>query len=157
MLITSTLAGYCPINNDTPLKLKFMQEKALFESEIYKKPFSIDLFYKAVYFQEIEYAGIVIRQAMLETGNFTSDIFLTANNCFGMRLAKTRPSSAIGEYNYHAIYWHWYDSVRDYRLWQDWYKELGYKFDNYSLFLHAVGYATDRYYIEKLKLINELV
>jgi hypothetical protein len=67
---------------------------------------------------KIKYPETVLSQARLETGNFTSDIFKENHNLFGMKLAATRPTAAIGENRGHAQYRNWKDSVVDYALLQ---------------------------------------
>lgn len=56
-----------------------------------------------------------ICQAAHETGLFTSDLFLRADNAFGMRIASQRPQPwAIGESNAYAVYADVAGSVADY-------------------------------------------
>ena len=149
------IAGFCPQNNDKPTKdrLIFTLKKQIFEKTIYDKPFTPELLKEAIYFAEIKSPGIVYRQALLETGGFKSDLFQQANNCFGMRLAKVRQTTATGTYKYHAKYKHWYYSVLDYRLLQDWYENAGHSLKDYYAFLKTIRYATDKRYINKLKSI----
>lgn len=153
LLTIFTLAG-CPESVPKKLEFQFTCEKAKFEEEIYYKQFTIELFKQALYYQEIESPGIVFRQAIHETGNFTSELFVKANNLFGMRLAKTRISPAIGEYRGHASYWHFYDSIRDYKMLIDYWKERGYRTEDYYTFLLNINYATDPQYISKLKYMS---
>lgn len=49
-------------------------------------------------------ADFVLCQAALETGNFTSSLFLRADNAFGMRIAHQRQQLRIGETNGYAVY-----------------------------------------------------
>jgi len=67
---------------------------------------------------KIKYPETVLSQSRLETGNFQSDIFKENHNLFGMKLAETRPTSAIGENRGHAQYRNWKESVIDYALLQ---------------------------------------
>ncbi len=67
---------------------------------------------------KIKYPETVLSQAILETGNFTSDIFKENNNLFGMKVAGSRPTSAIGTHRNHAQYRNWKESVMDYALFQ---------------------------------------
>lgn len=65
------------------------------------------------------YTGSVVDfaicQAAHETGLFTSDLFLRADNAFGMRIASQRPQPwAIGESNAYAVYDDVAGSVADY-------------------------------------------
>lgn len=67
---------------------------------------------------KIKYPETVLSQAILETGNFTSDIFKENHNLFGMKVAGSRPTSAIGTHRNHAQYRNWKESVMDYALFQ---------------------------------------
>lgn len=144
-----TLAG-SHNSEQTKKKITFLCEKQIFEAEIYSKDFSIELFKQALYYAEISNPQIVFSQAILETGNFTSELFVEGKNLFGFRVAKKRPTPAIGEYNYHAKYWHFYDSIRDYKYFQDYWRAKGYNLNNYLTFLTEIKYATDLEYINKL-------
>lgn len=96
----------------------------------------------------IKHIDIVLRQAKLETYYFSSPIFRDNHNLFGMRPAKNRKTTAVGESETYAVYTDWRSSVKDYYLWQirtpkmlDRYK------DNYYAFLKIRHYSTkDRYY-----------
>jgi len=67
---------------------------------------------------KIKYPEVVLSQARLETGNFTSAIFKENHNLFGMKMAELRPTSAIGINRGHALYTNWKESVVDYALFQ---------------------------------------
>lgn len=67
---------------------------------------------------KIKYPETVLSQARLETGNFQSDIFKENHNLFGMKVAASRPTSAIGTNRGHAQYRNWRESVIDYALLQ---------------------------------------
>lgn len=137
-------------SEQTKKKIRFLAEKQIFEAEIYFKDFSVELFKQALYYAEISNPEIVFSQAILETGNFTSELFVDGKNLFGFRPAKVRINTQIGIYNYHATYLHWYDSVSDYKLWQSYWQSKGYNLNNYLTFLTQIKYATDLEYINKL-------
>lgn len=61
-------------------------------------------------------AAVIVAQARLETGNFTSAIFRENRNAFGLKLPKVRPTLATGEARGHATFASVDDSVRDYML-----------------------------------------
>jgi len=103
--------------------------------------------YKEIIKQGIKHPDIVMAQARLETGNFTSGICKRNNNLFGMKLPKQRRTTAIGESKGHARYNNWKKSVEDYKIWQDTF----YKEGDYYIFLESHGYATSNTYISKLK------
>jgi len=70
----------------------------------------------------------IIAQAKLESGNFTSRVFKTDNNYFGMKLPVKRPTVAAGpglmspEGNNYARYNSESDSVTDLLLWMEYTK-----------------------------------
>jgi hypothetical protein len=137
-------------------ELRFQAERDQFYYLIRDEPFSEDLLKKCLYYERIRYQDIVLLQAQLETGNFTSDIFLNGHNCFGMKYPDRRPTVATGIYKEHAQYNYWFESVIDYALWQEWYMSLGYRIEGnndssfYLVFLNCVRYARDPRYVSKL-------
>ena len=82
-------------------------------------PFSKDNLQKEIVKQGIKYPDIVMAQAKIESGHFTSAIFKENNNLFGMKLPAQRKTTAIGKNRGHAKYETWQDSVKDYKIWQD--------------------------------------
>jgi flagellum-specific peptidoglycan hydrolase FlgJ len=104
---------------------------------------------KGVCHPEIAYA-----QAVLETGDFTSNIFKENNNLFGMRLAKKRFTLATGENRGHAVYRNWQESVDDYILWQGQWKRTPIEKEwQYYKLLDKV-YATDKNYVKVVKIVK---
>jgi len=155
MLFFSSLAGLCPpIQEYQKENLIYEIEKHIFYLTVFEKPFSPELLKQAMYFEGIQAPEIAFKQAQLETGGFTSELFIVAKNVFGMRYARVRDTYAIGEYKSHAYYNTWISSVKDYALWQAWYIEKGHDLNDYFAFLKDVGYATDKKYINKLKEIG---
>lgn len=155
--IIPSLAGFSPSAYTCQKEiLKTEFKKRLFMYEIKEKPFSRQLLWQALIYEGIEAPEIVFKQCLIETGHFTSQLFIEAHNCFGMRLARVRETTAIGEFDYHARYEHWYDSVKDYKLFQEWYASKSYDLQNYYAFLKKIGYATDKKYIVKLKSVSDI-
>ena len=149
------LAGHCPEMNKPAKDQQIKQaKKHIFIRDVYSMEFSVENFRQALEYAEIKEPEIVFRQAVLETGNFTSELFRCANNLFGMRLARYRTTTALSEYNYHAKYNSWWDSVLDYKLWQDYYLNNGWNMEDYFGFLWGVQYATDDHYITKLQNLD---
>jgi len=100
----------------------------------------------------IENSYIVYAQARLESGNFTSDIFMENNNLFGMKMAERRPTTAIGVNRGHAVYKNWRESVLDYALMQAaYYRGLDEK--TYLDKICSV-YATDTTYRKRLEAMK---
>ena len=85
----------------------------------------------------IQHPEIVLRQAIIETGNLNcKGCSLDNNNLFGFRV-----KSGYKKYN------NWHSSVYDYAQWQ----REHYGGGDYYKFLERIGYAKDPNYINKLK------
>lgn len=112
--------------------------------------FSEENFKMALIEFNIKNPDIVYRQAYLETGGFTSNIFLENNNLFGMKLPYIRNTTAIGSQFGHAEYDNWIDSVEDMFLYQDYFSADIEDSYNYYDFLEG-RYAEDVNYCDKLK------
>lgn len=98
----------------------------------------------------IVYPDIVLAQAKIETGNFTSVIFKENNNLFGMKLPRVRPTTAVGKSRNHAVYQTWLLSLIDYKLWQDQMIRRAPTKRKYLEYLSR-NYAEDKTYIRKIK------
>lgn len=97
----------------------------------------------------IRFPDIVMAQAELETGHFTSRSFTRYNNLFGMKMAKSRLTVATGERYGHARYDHWTYSVMDYALFQSTFARKIRTRKGYMRYLGR-NYASDERYIDKL-------
>ena len=96
----------------------------------------------------VDKPAIAFAQVILETGNFTSAIYLENNNLFGMKLAKCRVTTAIGENRHSAVYRSWFDSLIDYKLWQEYWKEHGYNSDEMlTIYCPDKDYSSKIYYL----------
>ncbi len=124
--------------------------------------FTPELFLQALYLY-VNNPEIVYRQAVIETGWFTSKVFRELNNISGMHYATTRETTAIGwrwadYYNgrYHKMskYSHWSDSVRDIALWQQYWRSQGKDLEDYYGFLRDLPYAAATNYISLVKSID---
>jgi uncharacterized FlgJ-related protein len=100
----------------------------------------------------IAYPDVVLAQAKIETGNFTSRIFIENNNMFGMKLPERRRTTAIGENRNHAEYTDWIQSIKDYKIWQDKMIHRAPTKRSYLSYLKR-NYAEDKNYINKIKEI----
>jgi len=102
----------------------------------------------------IRFPDVVMAQAKLETGHFTSKSFTRHNNLFGMKVPKSRLTVATGESFGHARYDHWTYSVMDYALFQSTFARKIRTRKGYMRYLSR-NYAEDDSYVQKIgKLIN---
>ncbi|MFZ9299954.1 MAG: glucosaminidase domain-containing protein [Chitinophagaceae bacterium] len=85
----------------------------------------------------IKHPEIVIRQALLETGNFKSPYLMNKNNLFGFK------------HNTYLSFNSWKESVEYYKKWQD--KRYKNDKEDYYTFLVRIKYARSTAYISKLK------
>lgn len=99
----------------------------------------------------LKFPHIAMAQAMLESNNFSSDIFKENHNLFGMKEARVRVNVAVGTHRNHAKYKSWEDSVMDYAFWVATY---GSKCKTEQQFYNLLSkYAEDEDYESKLKKI----
>lgn len=84
----------------------------------------------------LSHPRIVIAQALLETGYFTSRVCLECNNLFGLR----RKDGSYYQFD------NWEESVKAYKN----YVQYKYKGGSYLIFLKAIGYAEDPDYVVKV-------
>ena len=156
LILILTLAGF-PLLSGSPVtnqsEILFRCKKQYFLDNVYSYDFSTELFKEALVYAGIRYPEIAYKQAVLETANFTSELFVMANNLFGIRPAKKRETTNQGCYLWHAYYLHWWDSVKDYKLLIDYWSCKSPITDYYS-FLQEIGYATDPNYIKKLQNLD---
>ena len=102
----------------TPNKERIPAETSAYSDTTDTEEFSAEALLAYMKKLKIKYPETVLSQAILETGNFTSDIFKENHNLFGMKVAGSRPTSAIGTNRNHAQYRNWKESVVDYALFQ---------------------------------------
>ena len=88
---------------------------------------------------KIQYPYIVLKQAILETGWFKSNVLKTHNNLFGFRTSK-------GYIKFKSIN----HCIAYYKKWQT----KRYRGEDYYEFLVNIKYAEDTMYIYKLKNIG---
>lgn len=101
-----------------------------------------------------KYPDIVYAQAVLETGNFHSEIFKQNKNIFGMKQSQSRTSTNLGTQLNHAIYKDYESSIIDRALWEEAYTRNLTR-EQYLDLLNEV-YAEDKEYKNKLlKIIND--
>ena len=75
--------------------------------------FSKEALIEEIKYQKFKYPDLILAQAILESGNFTSVIFKKNNNLFGMRQPKKRYTLCNGSNLNYALYDNWKLSVED--------------------------------------------
>lgn len=83
------------------------------------KPLTKQNVWLAINDLEIKYPEIVFAQAMLESAELKSDLARNNNNLFGMKIPKKRSTTAVGSRRGYAVYTHWTESLKDYKLYQE--------------------------------------
>lgn len=98
---------------------------------------------------------IVMAQAELESGHFTSKIYRENNNMFGMKEAVSRATTAKGTQNGHALYDDWRQSVLDYALYQNRYLASLKTKDDYFQYLNQTYAEVPDYTARVKRILNE--
>lgn len=137
IIIVIGLACFSKNNTmDAPVDYGVRKERVV-KVEFKDTKFDTIKFKKELGILGIHHVNIVYAQAKLETGNFTSNLFLKNNNLFGFR----------GKNGY-IKYNNWKESCLAYKLWQQKRYNSG---EYYYRFLKDIKYAEDSDYINKLK------
>lgn len=100
----------------------------------------------------VKFPHIVLAQSIVETGHWTSKIFLENHNLFGMKEAYVRVHTARGTQYGHAYYEDWEESVYDYAFYQCRYLGAIRTEDEYFNYL-SNSYAEATNYIKILKKV----
>ena len=97
------------------------------------------------------YPEILLKQAKIESGNYTSNVYMNTNNLYGMKKVGKRQTTQLhNTYNGYGCYTNWCESVLDRMLW-DVFRFKNQK-PNETEYLKALEqYAEDTNYINKLK------
>ncbi|QIG63366.1 hypothetical protein DAC16_133 [Bacteroides phage DAC16] len=105
---------------------------------------------------KVKYPHIVLSQSIIESGNYTSKVFLENNNPFGMKLSWNRATTALGIKNGYAYYSNLRDAIIDYAFMQSSYYRSAKTEEDYYILLQK-SYAEDKEYINKVrKIANKL-
>ena len=159
LIIALFTHGLFQMSSDPELTIKdeFCHDEAYFEEcyeeIVYSNSFE-EIVYKEIVDAGIEFPEVVLRQALLETGDFSSKVFQENCNLFGMKQARVRETTAMGTSRNHAVYTNWKASIQDYKHWQDYNFERDSCNGDYYSYLIKRKYATDRSYIHKLKSVK---
>ena len=101
------------------------------------------ILYLALLHYEVKEPKIVLAQAKLESGNFTSNLFINKNNFLGLYNSRKKE---FFEFD------HWSDCIKGYKNMIEYKLRDG---ENYYDFLERIGYAEDPDYIAKVKRIEK--
>ena len=95
------------------------------------------------------YPDILLKQAKLESGNYTSNIYKNSNNLYGMKKVGKRQTTQTSTYNGYGVYNNWCLSVLDRMLWDMFYFKN--EKPNKEDYLKAMSiYAEDTLYRTKI-------
>lgn len=118
--------------------------------------FTPEKFYETLKYLNVKFPDIVMAQAICESGNFSSYIWMENNNAIGMKEAKLRPTTCRGSSGGYAYYDNWWMCAADYALWQaSFAKDIKTKTE----YLNLLGriYAEDAKYVNKIDSISKTV
>lgn len=146
-LIILFVLGYFKLNS---IAKKFNYSTIITVEQIVEKELNFQNLKDYMHEIKIHFPDIVFKQARIESGNFKSRICKENNNLFGMRLAKKRETTAVGENKKYAVYDNWQQSVDDYKLWQEYHKiNENTKREDYLKLIGKI-YAQDSTYVNKI-------
>ena len=100
----------------------------------------------------VKFPHIVLAQAKLESGHYSSKIYKENHNLFGMKEAVVRIHTSKGTQFSHAYYDNWRESVYDYAFYQSSYLSTLKTEEEYYVYL-AKSYAEADNYVKLLKSI----
>lgn len=144
MLVLGRFMGQRDVQQPSEKELKVLIQQA--------DPFSKEKFMAYLHELNVRFPEIVYAQAVLETGNFQSEVFRANHNMFGMKEAASRATTNHGTNLNHAVYHHWREAVLDYALYQCSYLSDLHSKEAYYNYL-SQHYAEDQTYVDKVKEI----
>lgn len=116
--------------------------------------FTEEKFIEEIKRMNFKYPHIVLAQSKIETGNFTSRIFIENNNLFGMKQARVRANLATGTQHNHATYNNWKESLYDYGLYYSSYLRKINSEEKYFEYINQL-YAEDPNYDTKVRALSK--
>lgn len=149
ILLFALMLVIASFNSNVHKDVHIVEQKVVEVTAFSDLPFSEENLMIVIKSLGIRFADVVVSQARLETGNFKSRSFTEANNLFGMKVAKSRLTTACGKLFGHARYSHWSLSVVDYALFQSTFARKIRTKKGYLRYLQR-NYAEDKSYISKL-------
>lgn len=147
ILVGICLVGLLSISS-SPKRAEYEVPPVFLETYTGEEPFNFKVFKQFIVDCGIKYPDIVLAQAIQEC-NFNSKIWHENHNPFGMKVAKSRNTTAIGVNRGHAQYKNWRMAVLDYALMQAVYAKKVKSRKGYYKYLEH--YAEDPGYIQKIK------
>lgn len=126
-----------------------MTEKEIELIVLKQNEFTKEKFIDKIKSLNFKFPHIVLAQAMLETNNFKSQVFLENNNLFGMKEATMRICTAKGTQFNHAYYDNWVESLYDYAFYSSKYLSDITTENDYLSYL-GQSYAQDKEYVVKI-------
>lgn len=149
ILILLVSLSMVPLSSYVSTKIKFVPDYQILNDDFNEE--KLISYLKSI---RIKFPYIVLAQAKLESGNYTSFIFKSNNNLFGMRQPLVRVTISLGYKLGYASYNSWRESVLDYALYSTRYiKDISSEEDYYKFLGDA--YAEDPNYVNKLRHIVE--
>jgi uncharacterized FlgJ-related protein len=155
LVVVSTI-DLLEITSNTKFQTNEINEIKITSQKVLKNKDAKLLFlYLEIIENDIKHPDIVLAQAILESGYLSSQIFIENNNLFGMRFPERRPTVALSENKGYSVYDCWTDSVKDYKLFQEFlFRRKEKTRDEYFDYLDRI-YAEDSNYVPFLKKVIE--
>lgn len=140
VLVWLSVLTYKVSNQEKPPNIEF--ELKLNDSEFMKDwDANASSMLTACEYYGVKYPRVVTAQAILESGNFKSELFRKYNNPFGIYNSKKKD---------YFKFKHWTDAIVAYISMV----EYKYRGGDYYKFLEELPYAKDKKYIDKVKAIE---
>ncbi len=133
------------------------EELVILLNDSEKKNFKPEMVYKFLVEHRAPFPEILYAQAILESNNFKSSLFMTNNNCYGMREPGKRVTMSKGESYGYASFDTWKDCILDRLYYNCLYLNDIKTEEQYYQYLDNSGYAEDPNYISKVRKIAEQV
>jgi hypothetical protein len=150
VLVSSLVVGLMNMNKINQIRFISQETKNIILKE--HNEFTPERLREYITQLQIKYPDIVYAQAVIESGNFRSQLFRENSNLYGMKQANRRATTSEGNQFGYAYYSDWLKSVEDYALWQNTIIGNIKSEKDYLEFLHQY-YAEDTTYVDKIRKI----
>lgn len=115
-------------------------------------PISADILYHHLKTMRVPHADIITAQAVLESADFSSQLFQRQNNFLGMKIARQRISTTGQGKGEYKDYSSWQECIVDYIFWMNHHNAHKLNREEYLKLLGKI-YAEDPEYISKVEKI----